>query len=829
MPNFDDVDTFLKPQRPRPRSQNDFGDVDEFIKPKPSGGVPIRRATPAEIDANRRGAFSGFLTDTAGAFQKGAVEPLIDIYNRPMETLERVGRGALEFAAAFDPGGNAYQPTVGSQAQRVGELEQRAEAQRPESIRSTGRAIESEQAAPRTTAGRVGGFAGSVLGGIAAPLEPRGLVANAVIAPVGGAALQGVGQAARRGISRIRGATAKPPAPVSPREVPRPAASASVSPNTAIPQTFADVDAILGGQASPSRVAGRGRLIDDPVRPPSNPASTRVADPLLFDPEEAGGFYDVAPVTSGFRVSGASTAEMRAPADAIDVATASRGRTALAAGGSKPPDALDVPTGFGGKRPQRQESLFDFTKKSPWQDTALAYFRANLLTNPAGRALDLGSTVVNQVSDAAMRPIAAAVDRIVGKLTAQRSISGVSPRATAKAFGSIPQGLRDAKQVLKTGRQTIDSGADDVLYGREIRSGLGKAVDVPINGVFRVLGALDAPFRRFSFTRNIEDRARVAAMNEAKRGLIPRNQVKARAGQLVGDDSVIAAAVRDGERSVLSEPNKLSSLLAKATRSSPNARLAIGLVQPFVRIPLNAVLKGADFAGIGGIKAMYKIARGGVRKGKGESFFRDIEDQRVFSQNVAAGSFGVAGFLLGMELEDQGELEGYYYTSKKDFPNKRTPTSVKIGGESYGINRLGGFIAAPLFIGATYNRLRKQGSSEANALLRSFSGLIQQAPALGYYGAPAKVGRVLTAEEPGDELLKEAGSITSGFIPAVGAVGAAAKAMDGGKKRKTEGFVEPIMERIPGLRQQLPEKPQPKRQNKPRGLSPRQSVLPNKR
>lgn len=474
------------------------------------------------------------------------------------------------------------------------------------------------------------------------------------------------------------------------------------------------------------------------------------------------------------------------------------------AGQAVPPvPPSNVPTGFGGAAPRGQQQLFDAAARSPWQDTALAYFRANLLTNPAGRALDLGSTVINQFADAAARPVAAAVDVIVSKLTGQRSITW-SPRGSGQAFGSIRQGLRDAREVLRTGNQVIDSGADDVLYGREIRSGLGKVADVPVNGLFRLLGAMDAPFRRFAFARNLQDRARVAAINEAKRGRIPQDQTVTRARELIDRDDIIAAAVRDGEKAVLSESNLISSWVTAQTRNSPNARLAFGLLQPFVRIPLNAVFKAADFAGIGGVKALFKLARGGVRKAKGQSFFRDLEEQRIFSQNVAAGSFGVAGFMLGMELEERGKLEGYFYTGRRDFPGRRSPTSIDIGGTRYDIQRLGGFITAPLFIGATYNRLRKEDVGKANALLRSFGGLIQQAPALGYYGAPAKAGRVLSADDMTGELAKEAGNVASGFLPASGALGATAKALDTVKKREAEGFTGPIMSKIPGLREQLP-------------------------
>jgi hypothetical protein len=453
-----------------------------------------------------------------------------------------------------------------------------------------------------------------------------------------------------------------------------------------------------------------------------------------------------------------------------------------------------------------EASIAKAAQRSPWQDTVLAYYRSNLLTNPAGRAADLGSTVINQFADAAARPIAAAVDTIVSKLGGERAITGPSLRGSAYAFGSLKQGLKEALDVLRTGRQALESGAEGAVYSGEIRSGLGKVVDVPVNGLFRVMGALDAPFRRFGFSRNLYDRAKVAALNEARQGVIPQGYLTERIRQLLDDPDIIRAAVKDGEAAVLSEPNKISSWLAMQTHNSPNARLAIGLVQPFTRIPLNAVLKAADFSGLGGVKALYKVARGIGRKAGGKSFFRDLEDQRVFSQNIAAGSFAPAAFILGMELEDRGKLQGYYYTSKRDLPNGKVPTSVNIGGTPYDLNRLGGFVAAPMLVGATFNRLRKQNVDQANAFLRAFSALVQTAPALGYYGVPAQAGRILTSDQPGGEILKEAGGIASGFIPASGAAGFAAKAIDSEQKRQAEGFTGPILNRIPGLRGRLPVK-----------------------
>src|SRR5262249_27075676 len=46
----------------------------------------------------------------------------------------------------------------------------------------------------------------------------------------------------------------------------------------------------------------------------------------------------------------------------------------------------------------------------------------------------------------------------------------------------------------------------------------------------------------------------------------------------------------------------------------------------------------------------------------------------------------------------------------------------------------------------------------------------------------------------------------SGFIPASGAAGFAAKAIDQNRQRKEEGFTGPIAGKVPGLRSRLPEK-----------------------
>jgi len=828
-------------KRKRPGVYDDIGDAElgRAIKRKFPGAYDDFTDVAPAPQQQPEGVFSSFQTGVAGPLLRNVLNTAADLYNRPGETLERAGRGALEFISAFDPAGAAYEPTVASQEPRLRELRARAAADRPEVLQSIERGMQIEEAKPRTRGGRIAGAIGSVLGEVAFPTAPESAVQNLALAPFAGAAVSTLRKVAAPILRRIRGVAGKEAAVEAEKAIQEAVDStgeASPTVQRAVSQFEQDVAEINAMNASrgqkrqaieeaiykfrkesgeiPGVSEGARRGYPGPMVMPENPNPWQVAGRLPEAPpgstviqgEQAAmrGPAGIAPMEGPPPLE----AELGAPRFGVREApepsyTETAGpRVGEAYGmeaqygatpGSVPPADINAPWEPPWAREPRpqgifpqapveftgverfagdpvQQALFDAAANSKWQDTVLAYYRANLLTNPVGRASDLGGTIINQFADAAARPIAAAVDTIVSKLTGARSITGPSLRGTGRAFGSLGQGLKEAGQVLKTGRQAIESGAGSA-YSGEIRSGLGKAVDVPVNGVFRVLGALDAPFRRFGFARNLYDRAKVAAINEGKRNpeLVPRIR------ELLDDPNIIRAAIADGERAVLSEPNKISSWLASQTHASPNARLAIGLVQPFMRIPLNAVLKAADFSGLGGVKAMYKIARGVGRKATGQRFFRDLEDQRVFSQNVAAGSFAPAAFILGMELEERGKMNGYFYTSKKDYPNGKTPTSVNIGGQNYDINRLGGFIAAPLFVGATYNRLRKQNVDKADALLRSFSGLVQTAPALGYYGVPAKAGRILTSEQPGGEVLKEAGGTASGFIPASGAVRAVSR------------------------------------------------------
>jgi len=206
------------------------------------------------------GVFSSFQTGVAGPLLRNVVETAADLYNAPGETLERAGRAGLEFVSAFDPAGAAYEPTKQGQAERVAELNRRADERLPEPIQSMKQGMAIEEAKPRTRAGRIAGVAGSILGEVAFPTAPETAVANIVTAPFAGAAAKGAGRAFKAGVNAVRRTFGKGAAQIIEAE--------------ALPAARAEVQQSLEGAVpTTERAAVRAETGPAAVEPPT-PIST---------------------------------------------------------------------------------------------------------------------------------------------------------------------------------------------------------------------------------------------------------------------------------------------------------------------------------------------------------------------------------------------------------------------------------------------------------------------------------------------------------------------------------------------------------------------------
>lgn len=252
MPDVRELGRRVKAKYPGAYNDLDDGDLGRRVKAKYPGAYDDFTDTPAAQPT--QGVFESFQTGVAGPLLRNVVNTAADVYNRPLETLERAGRGALEFVSAFDPAGAAYEPTVQSQAARVAELQRRAEAERPETVRLMGRGMQQLEAEPRTRAGRIAFGTGRVLGEVAFPTAPETAVGNIIAVPFGGAAAQAGKVAFRASVGAVRRTLGKGAAQVIEAEA-APAAVAQVRPEIGAPTPLTAEVPPVAGEAIPSPVA----------------------------------------------------------------------------------------------------------------------------------------------------------------------------------------------------------------------------------------------------------------------------------------------------------------------------------------------------------------------------------------------------------------------------------------------------------------------------------------------------------------------------------------------------------------------------------------------
>lgn len=107
------------------------------------------------------------LADAVGSAAGGDFQPISDL-------AERAGRGLLNTVSAFDPTGAAYAATEASQRERLQELQKRAAARTPETIRLIEKGQQVSEARPRTTAGKIAKGVGT-LTAAAAPAVVTGI------------------------------------------------------------------------------------------------------------------------------------------------------------------------------------------------------------------------------------------------------------------------------------------------------------------------------------------------------------------------------------------------------------------------------------------------------------------------------------------------------------------------------------------------------------------------------------------------------------------------------------------------------------------------------
>ncbi len=436
--------------------------------------------------------------------------------------------------------------------------------------------------------------------------------------------------------------------------------------------------------------------------------------------------------------------------------------------------------------------------------------KAGLLTRPTTHIKNVLGTGLFQLSEEAARLPAVMIDLVMSPFTKQRGITGPSVTAVARsAQEAATRGIKEAFQIIKRGQtddELVRLGLD-----REIRSG-SKVFDNYVNGVFRVLAAEDKIFRVYATRRSLQERAKLAAISEARQGTINRGEIGRRTREFLDDptEDLVAASAADAEFAVFANENfinrEIVAPMRQRLRQTPTGQ-AVNFVfdrlVPFTKTPTNILARTLEYSGV---DAPIQVARAIFRKLKtGQGF--DAQQQREFAQSFGRATVGSAGLItLGYKLAEWGYMTGLYEDERsktaRDLAAGRPPGSIynpltKTWHQVIGLAPLGTLMAIGASIQRETAQEREDESQTAGKLLGIATSTVKEQPLMiGIREISELLDRPSTT-------LDVAGQFAGTVVPSI--VGDIAETFDP-TQREAKGLTGPLLKKIPGARQTLPER-----------------------
>ncbi|HXG64625.1 MAG TPA: hypothetical protein VNO70_05930 [Blastocatellia bacterium] len=438
-------------------------------------------------------------------------------------------------------------------------------------------------------------------------------------------------------------------------------------------------------------------------------------------------------------------------------------------------------------------------RKTPIADIIVALRKAGFLTGSKTQARNIGGNTLMQAMEEISRIPASMIDIGISLATGRRTVQGMSPMAVAKASReAATKGLRDAAHILRHGATQQQLAAQTLP--QEVVSGV-PFLDVFINGSFRLQSAQDAVFKSFAARRSLEEQARLYARDEARRGVIKREDVTARAREIVEGKNIgkteynqmLLQATEDAAFATFQNETAFTKWVDETVQKAPKPiQFGIEMIAPFGRTPANVMARVLDYSPVGAAKGSVNLAAA-VLKGA----FTPAE-QRAFAQACGRATTGTAAIILGYKLAEKGLATGF--SSEDDFDRRamdqtrgRLEGAVRVGDTWIEVGRYSP-IGNLLALGAgLYERFQEEDSSTAGAVYDKGIQALQQQPLLGAFEDIRDITR---------KPQKFASDLIGSFVPSLMADIAAA----GDVEREAPGLFDKALRRIPGARGTLPPK-----------------------
>jgi hypothetical protein len=359
------------------------------------------------------------------------------------------------------------------------------------------------------------------------------------------------------------------------------------------------------------------------------------------------------------------------------------------------------------------------------------------------------------------------------------------------------------------------------VAGRRIEIGRGpvlgptaKAMNLMVNGVFRIVAGADAPLRQAAFERALYSFARAEAITEKRAGRL-KTSVGEHVDQILSDPlaypHLYAEASFRADVLSFNNRNPLSDFVAGGRRQvGVMGNMAFDIILPVDRTPTNIFIHLVEnYLGVGLVSKTYKahVERTIAKR-------MNPAAQRLYAEAVSGPLTGVFLTLLGYKLAEWGLMTGVASEpEERDMMEEygQLEGAIKYMGQW---KQLTGFAPTPnaMIIGAGLFKASKQRdpfTAQAQRLAIGTTTAMQMPLAQGI----RDVGGIVNPQSV-DAVPVRLGRVASTFaLPGVSAaISEVARATDRDpesgelRSRRPVEFLDPIKERIPGLREEVPER-----------------------
>jgi len=401
---------------------------------------------------------------------------------------------------------------------------------------------------------------------------------------------------------------------------------------------------------------------------------------------------------------------------------------------------------------------------------AITVWKAGLLTNPSTHIANLtGNSAMLGLENLKDIP-ATGMDILASLFTGKRTKALPSIGAQAQGFG---EGIVKGARFARTGIDPENVLAKVDYQKVNLPPILKQYTDV----VFRSLGTGDKVFRQTFFKKTLAELAKVDGMNKGLSGQQLMNHID----EVFQNPPVpmVEKATKDALYGTFNSRNALSDFIGNGKRSLGNFRGVADFIMPFTQTPTNVAARIADYSPLGFGKAAYQGATGGGQRAVVESLGR------------ALTGTGIAG--LGYGMAEDGNLTGTAPTNETEKNlwelQGKQANSVKVGDKYYSLEKLSP-LGNILGMGANYQQSGNASETGFQTIkgLKDMTFLKGMSSALDALNDPERYGKSYIE------------NTASSAIPSV--VSALARQVDP-TKRETNGAVEAVMNRIPGLKDNL--------------------------